>query len=183
MSPKVALSKPGIGIPCKHERLQQQKHVKPTPLVHRGQPSTTKSVKAEVRLGCVVYIWLCCLPQDLLCNHTTNPLSCHRGTHGSIRLLLCRTCLMLVSRVLQMARLMLQDPAILLCDEATSALDSRTEKQILQALQALASGRTSLFVAHRLSTDAQCEQNEVLEKVTHDSHTFQGVTLRLEVHA
>ena len=59
----------------------------------------------------------------------------------------------------------LQNPVILLCDEATSALDSRTEKQILQALQTLAHGRTSLFVAHRLSTAAQCDQIVVLEGV------------------
>jgi ABC-type multidrug transport system ATPase subunit len=58
-----------------------------------------------------------------------------------------------------------QNPVILLCDEATSALDSRTEKQILQALQTLAHGRTSLFVAHRLSTAAQCDQIVVLEGV------------------
>ena len=55
---------------------------------------------------------------------------------------------------------------ILLCDEATSALDTRTEKQILQALQTLAHGRTSLFVAHRLSTAAQCDQIVVLEAVS-----------------
>lgn len=60
----------------------------------------------------------------------------------------------------------LQNPVILLCDEATSALDSRTEKQILQALQTLAHGRTSLFVAHRLSTAAQCDQIVVLEGVS-----------------
>ncbi len=59
----------------------------------------------------------------------------------------------------------MQNPVILLCDEATSALDSRTEKQILQALQTLAHGRTSLFVAHRLSTAAQCDQIVVLEGV------------------
>lgn len=62
--------------------------------------------------------------------------------------------------------LVMQDPVILLCDEATSALDSRTEKQILQALQHLASGRTSLFVAHRLSTAAQCDQIVVLDGVS-----------------
>lgn len=62
-----------------------------------------------------------------------------------------------------LARAFLKNPVILLCDEATSALDSRTEKQILQALQTLAHGRTSLFVAHRLSTAAQCDQIIVLE--------------------
>lgn len=67
--------------------------------------------------------------------------------------------------ILKTALLWLQNPVILLCDEATSALDSRTEKQILQALQALARGRTSLFVAHRLSTAAQCDQIVVLEGV------------------
>ena len=60
----------------------------------------------------------------------------------------------------------LQSPRILLCDEATSALDSRTEKDILGALQALARGRTSVFVAHRLSTAAQCDKIVVLEEVS-----------------
>lgn len=58
----------------------------------------------------------------------------------------------------------LQEAPILLCDEATSALDSHTEKEILDALQLLAAGRTSLFVAHRLSTAAQCDQIVVLEQ-------------------
>ena len=60
----------------------------------------------------------------------------------------------------------LQSPKILLCDEATSALDSKTEKQILAALQTLAHGRTAVFVAHRLSTAAQCDQIVVLEQVS-----------------
>lgn len=47
---------------------------------------------------------------------------------------------------------------MLLCDEATSALDASTEKEIFGALQTLAKGRTSLFVAHRLSTAANCDQ-------------------------
>ena len=57
-----------------------------------------------------------------------------------------------------LARAFLKNPAILLCDEATSALDSRTEKDILRMLLTLAKGRTSIFVAHRLSTAAQCDQ-------------------------
>ena len=51
-----------------------------------------------------------------------------------------------------------QAPKILLLDEATSALDSRTERSIMASLQALQRGRTSLCVAHRLSTAAQCDQ-------------------------
>lgn len=51
-----------------------------------------------------------------------------------------------------------QAPKVLLLDEATSALDSRTERSIMASLQALQRGRTSLCVAHRLSTAAQCDQ-------------------------
>lgn len=57
----------------------------------------------------------------------------------------------------------MQQPSLLLFDEATSALDSTTERSILQSLQELATGRTALFVAHRLSTAAQCDQIVVLE--------------------
>lgn len=61
------------------------------------------------------------------------------------------------------ARAFLKAPSILLFDEATSALDSKTEKEVLEALSKLAAGRTSIFVAHRLSTAAQCDQIVVLE--------------------
>lgn len=47
-------------------------------------------------------------------------------------------------------------------DEATSALDASTEREILDALALLSKGRTSIFVAHRLSTAAQCDQIVVL---------------------
>ena len=50
-----------------------------------------------------------------------------------------------------------------LCDEATSALDSTTEAEILNALKALASNRTSIFIAHRLTTAMQCDEIVVLE--------------------
>jgi ATP-binding cassette subfamily B (MDR/TAP) protein 7 len=61
-------------------------------------------------------------------------------------------------------RAFLKAPSILLFDEATSALDSSTEKEVLESLSKLAAGRTSMFVAHRLSTAAQCDQIVVLEK-------------------
>ncbi|KAL6774150.1 ATM2 [Auxenochlorella protothecoides x Auxenochlorella symbiontica] len=63
-----------------------------------------------------------------------------------------------------LARAFLKDPPVLLCDEATSALDSTTEKEILGSLFALARGRTTLLVAHRLSTAAQCDKIVVLEQ-------------------
>lgn len=62
-----------------------------------------------------------------------------------------------------LARAFLKAPAILLCDEATSALDSTTEAEILSALKALANNRTSIFIAHRLTTAMQCDEIVVLE--------------------
>ncbi|KAG5567115.1 hypothetical protein RHGRI_002624 [Rhododendron griersonianum] len=62
-----------------------------------------------------------------------------------------------------LARAFLKAPTILLCDEATSALDSTTEAEVLNALKSLASNRTSVFVAHRLTTAMQCDEIIVLE--------------------
>ncbi|KAG2428694.1 hypothetical protein HXX76_011399 [Chlamydomonas incerta] len=61
------------------------------------------------------------------------------------------------------ARAFLKAPHVLLFDEATSSLDTKTEAEILEALKLLAQGRTSIFVAHRLSTAAQCDQIVVLD--------------------
>jgi ABC-type transport system involved in Fe-S cluster assembly fused permease/ATPase subunit len=61
------------------------------------------------------------------------------------------------------ARVILADPAILVLDEATSALDSATEAAVQEALEAAAAGRTSLVVAHRLSTVAGADEIIVLE--------------------
>ncbi|RZC77907.1 hypothetical protein C5167_002150 [Papaver somniferum] len=63
-----------------------------------------------------------------------------------------------------LARAFLKAPAILLCDEATSALDSTTEAEILNALKSIAHNRTSIFIAHRLTTAMQCDEIIVLEK-------------------
>ncbi|KAK3234936.1 hypothetical protein CYMTET_54834, partial [Cymbomonas tetramitiformis] len=74
-----------------------------------------------------------------------------------------------------LARVFLKGPRILLCDEATSALDTRTERAIMDSLNALAHGRTMIMVAHRLSTAAQCnkivvlEQGRVVESGSHDA--------------
>ena len=75
------------------------------------------------------------------------------------------------------ARAVLRNPRILLLDEATSALDSESERVVQAALDALiaAGGRTSIIIAHRLSTvrDADCitvlNKGAVLESGTHDA--------------
>ena len=61
------------------------------------------------------------------------------------------------------ARALLADPYILILDEATSALDSRTEASIQKTLRRARSGRTTLVVAHRLSTVADSDQILVLK--------------------
>ncbi|CAG9465269.1 unnamed protein product [Pedinophyceae sp. YPF-701] len=57
-----------------------------------------------------------------------------------------------------LARAFLKQPQLLLCDEATSSLDTRTERDIMDSLSDLARDRTSIFIAHRLSTAAQCDR-------------------------
>jgi ATP-binding cassette, subfamily B, heavy metal transporter len=61
------------------------------------------------------------------------------------------------------ARVILADPAILVLDEATSALDSATEAAVQDALEEAAEGRTTLMVAHRLSTVKSADEILVLE--------------------
>jgi ATP-binding cassette, subfamily B, heavy metal transporter len=61
------------------------------------------------------------------------------------------------------ARMVLKDPAILILDEATSALDSRTEQALQEALRRIARGRTTLVIAHRLSTVVDADRILVLE--------------------
>jgi len=62
-----------------------------------------------------------------------------------------------------LARALLADPCILILDEATSALDSRTEAAIQKTLRKAQAGRTTLVVAHRLSTIADADQILVLK--------------------
>ena len=61
------------------------------------------------------------------------------------------------------ARTILKAPPILILDEATSALDTKTEEEIQAALDEVAAGRTTLMIAHRLSTVVKADQIVVLE--------------------
>ena len=61
------------------------------------------------------------------------------------------------------ARTLLRNPRVLILDEATSALDTETERAVQQAFDALAQGRTTLTIAHRLSTVRDADQIAVID--------------------
>ena len=81
---------------------------------------------------------------------------------------------------LSIARALLKDPPVLILDEATASVDTATEKQIQLALDHLLSGRTSIVVAHRLSTVrkadaiAVVEHGKIIELGSHEELTRSG---------
>ena len=83
-------------------------------------------------------------------------------------------------QLLCIARVMLANPPILLLDEATSSIDTRTERLVQKAFDTIMNGRTSLIVAHRLSTiqGADCilvlKDGSILERGAHDELIAKG---------
>ena len=83
-------------------------------------------------------------------------------------------------QLVALVRAYLADPDLLLLDEATSAVDPQTEVRIGRALERLSAGRTTIAIAHRLSTAARAERVLVLDRGhlvedgTHDSLLAQG---------
>ena len=67
-------------------------------------------------------------------------------------------------QLISIARAAVADPPVMILDEATSALDSISEKKIQDSIQKLVKGRTTLIVAHRLSTIRNADRIAVIEK-------------------
>jgi ATP-binding cassette subfamily B protein len=78
------------------------------------------------------------------------------------------------------ARTILRNPPVLVLDEATSSLDTRTEREVQEALDRLAEGRTTITIAHRLSTVRDADQivvlddGEIVERGSHEELLAEG---------
>lgn len=86
-------------------------------------------------------------------------------------------------QLVSFARALAFDPAILILDEATSSVDTETEQRIQEALDRLLVGRTSLVIAHRLSTVQRCDRILVMHKgVLREHGTHQELLARRGIY-
>ncbi|MDQ3328982.1 MAG: ATP-binding cassette domain-containing protein, partial [Chloroflexota bacterium] len=77
-------------------------------------------------------------------------------------------------QLVALARVLLQNPSIMILDEATASVDPLTEEQIQEGLDVLTAGRTAIMIAHRLSTIRHADRIVVLRRgeiVEEGSHT------------
>lgn len=83
-------------------------------------------------------------------------------------------------QLVALARVLLQDPSIFILDEATASIDPFTEAQIQEGLDVVMEHRTSIVIAHRLSTVRNADRiivmsaNQIIEEGTHDQLLIQG---------
>ncbi len=83
-------------------------------------------------------------------------------------------------QLVALARVLLQDPAIVILDEATASIDPLTEAQIQEGLEVVLRERTAIVIAHRLSTIRAADRilvlrkGEVIEEGDHDALMAQG---------
>jgi len=85
------------------------------------------------------------------------------------------------------ARAILKNPSVLILDEATSALDAENEKTVQEALDKIMGGKTSVIVAHRISTIKDADEilvfsdGQIIERGTYQQLTdMQGAFYKLE---
>ncbi|MCC6627498.1 MAG: ABC transporter ATP-binding protein, partial [Chloroflexi bacterium] len=83
-------------------------------------------------------------------------------------------------QLVALARVLLRDPAILILDEATASVDPLTEAQIQEGLEEVMADRTSIIIAHRLSTVRTADRiivldrGRIVEEGTHDALLARG---------
>jgi ATP-binding cassette, subfamily B, bacterial len=132
--------------------------------VRYGSPSADDAAVAAVCAQVGGGDWLDALPQGL----DTDVGEGGRGISMGQR------------QLVALARVLLQDPAILILDEATASVDPLTEAQIQEGLDVVLQGRTAIVIAHRLSTIRAVDrilvlrQGEVIEHGSHDELLAQG---------
>jgi hypothetical protein len=105
-------------------------------------------------------------PQPLGATRPRGPRAAHRSPAGRARGGSPPSGALLAAgerQLVAFARAWIADPALLILDEATSNLEAASEARITDALQRLRSGRTTIIIAHRLTTIAEADQIAVVE--------------------
>lgn len=116
--------------------------------VRLARPEATEEEVAEALRSIDAYERFARLPEGLATDAHTRGVRLSSGERQLVAL----------------ARVALADPAVIVLDEATSSLDPRTEADVERALAAVASGRTVVTIAHRLSTAERADRVAVLER-------------------